>query len=60
MQNSEVRSVDNVAPRLFIRRSYNIWIVVPTIQVSVTSAIAPWEVEVRWLLWGVVIRGEQP
>lgn len=45
--------------RIFIRRSHRIYILLPTLQVCPSSAFLmyPWEIEIRWLVWGVVIRG---
>jgi len=45
--------------RVFIRRSHRIYILLPTVQVCPGSAylMSPWEIEIRWLVWGIVIRG---
>lgn len=43
--------------RVFIRRSRGIWIIIPTIQLGNPAWFAPWEIEFRWLLWGLVICG---
>lgn len=40
------------------RRSYHIYILIPTVQVCVPSPFFEWEIEVRWMVWGLVIRGE--
>ncbi len=49
---------ENGRLRVFIRRSYGIWLAIPTVQICTAHPFFGGEVELRWLLWGVVFRRE--